>query len=124
MMIRKKEGFTIIEIVFATLIFAIALLGLAAALSGSLHIIAELKKGSVASRILQTQIERLKGGAEIEDTSAVIRSGIEYTISTVLIDPPPEVGLIHAKVTVEWDSRAGQTCSRELNTYFYQNWEY
>lgn len=119
-MLKKEQGFTIIEVLVAVLIIGVATIGIVMGFSNCLAMVENIKQTSVANRVAQEIMEELRGGKKIEEIPASIeRKGVVYTISISPFTVSP--ALTQVSVKVSWQSHTGKTLSRSLVTYFTEN---
>lgn len=79
------RGFTLIEVLVATLIFAVGLLGLAAGTAGLTQHLARARHGAVVSAAAASQLERLRAaacGVRADGSEFVQRGGVRLALLT------------------------------------------
>lgn len=121
---RKKEGFTIIEVMFAAFISAVTIVGVIMGFSRGLTLVEEVKELSGADRLAQEKMEELREGErEIPPSGSptiIYQDPYQVTIAATAAQPSIEA-LTRVTVTVEWDSHTGRSLSRALSAYFAKN---
>ena len=121
--ITQEKGFTLIEVIMATLILAIGILAYGKTSSSVMATNTLSKKESVASTLAQDKIEEIKNGnfpTNWTDSEVVNVEGntggppTPYTRSWNIVFVTGETALIDVAVTVTWNNLA--THSVTLNT--------
>ncbi|RLE09530.1 hypothetical protein DRJ04_09830 [Candidatus Aerophobetes bacterium] len=115
-MFRRKKGYTLIEVLVAVFIVAVAVIGLAMGFSSGLGLVRKLRMVSVADRIAEEKMEELRGGIrqipgppDYSDT--ILEKPYTVTIAATSVEP----ALTQVTVTV---SIKGTNTTRSLVTYF------
>lgn len=113
-MVRKKTGFTLIEVVIAMLVVFIAVIGLLAAYASSFELVETARNTTYALNEAQEMIEEIRGHNffdifdDYDDTNFTV-DGISAGNSNGLVevdDTDPD--LLAVTVTVCWRQRSGR----------------
>ncbi len=102
-MVSSYKGFTLIEVLVALVLFAIALTGFASLLTGTLQANAQAKRRTAAVNLAQDKLEELRTTAAPEagsDTVQELGAGTYTRDWTVGAGPTPTASTV--TVTVTW----------------------
>jgi len=102
-------GFTLIEILVAMVVFAIASLGLAMGVTSVMRSNQRSYLASIATNLAQDKLEELKASPasvgpcmENCDNPKPETNGVEFTRTWNVVDNSPVTGVKQIDVTVEW----------------------
>ena len=119
----EKKGFTLIEVLSATLILTVALLGVASSFSRGSVFISEIRERYVATQAAQEEIELIRDMsfnnilALGSSFTAAGFSSLNTPTGTVIVDDPySDSNIRRVTVTVDWISSRGRNLSRNLVT--------
>ncbi|MFP4420258.1 MAG: prepilin-type N-terminal cleavage/methylation domain-containing protein [Desulfococcaceae bacterium] len=127
----NQSGFTLLELLIATVILAIGLLGVAALQTVAIHGNVEGRNFTFASTMIAEKIEDLRNGdfEDIEDHTdyVVLDGGVPrvrdsepsdgfYLTRVVDREDGPVAGTVVVAVEVSWESRTGLTRRTEFET--------
>ncbi len=104
-------GFTLIEILVAMVVFAIASLGLAMGVTSVMRSNQRNYLASVATNLAQDKLEELKAMSPVSVISCNINcdnpvpttDGVEFTRTWNVVDNSPVTGVKQIDVTVQWE---------------------
>ncbi len=104
-------GFTLIEILVAMVVFAIASLGLAIGVTSVMRSNQRSYLGSVATNLAQDKLEELKAMSPVNviscnsncDTPVPTTDGVEFTRTWNVVNGSPVTGVMQIDVTVQWE---------------------
>ncbi len=104
-------GFTLIEILVAMVVFAIASLGLAMGVTSVMQSNQRSYMASIATNLAQDKLEELKAMSPVSVISCNINcdnpvpttDGVEFTRTWNVVDYPPVTGVKQIDVTVQWE---------------------
>ena len=107
---RGIAGFTLIEVLAAMAVFAIASLGLAVGVASVIRSNQRSYLASVATNLAQDKLEELKAMSPANvtfcnsncDTSVPTTNGVEFIRTWDVVDSSPVTGVKRIDVTVEW----------------------
>ncbi|MBC7189762.1 prepilin-type N-terminal cleavage/methylation domain-containing protein [Candidatus Aerophobetes bacterium] len=118
-----NKGFTIIEVLFAIFITAVAITGIVMGFSNGLFLVGELRQISDADRLCQQKMEELRGDSTQLPGPPDFSETTFQDIYDVTISATPAIapGLTKVTVTVSFTSRSGRNIERKLVTYFTEN---
>lgn len=107
---RRTGGFSILEVLAATALFAVVAAAVSALATTSVRFTIDNRHGTAAAMLAQEELEDLRGMA-FEDVESRARSeivgGQAFTITTVVDDDDPEPGMKHIVVTISWGGPRG-----------------
>ena len=118
---RNQKGFSLVELMVAVAILALAALAIFIAFSNAFQAMADSKYRTVATNIAQQKLEAVKNSIGIAypyyniDTQVV--DGITYT--TIVVTNTLDVNLEEVYVTVSWDDRNNVEKNVQLRTLVY-----
>ncbi|MBE0478997.1 prepilin-type N-terminal cleavage/methylation domain-containing protein [Candidatus Aerophobetes bacterium] len=116
---KKKQGFTLIEVMVAVFVIAVTIVGLVMGFSYATALVQELREISVADRIAQEKMEELRGDASLLPNGfQTIPADPPYTITISPISVEPALTQITVTVRFNSHARKGVEISRSLVTYF------
>jgi type II secretion system protein I len=117
---KHQEGTSLIEVLAAMTIFAIAASGVAALAANSMRATALNRQSGMAQMLAQEQLETVRG-LDYQDIASGSRSvtvnGQLYNIDTEVLPDSPASGMSEITVAVTWDSPVGSR-SYEIETIF------
>jgi len=104
-------GFTLIEILVAMVVFAIASLGLAMGVTSVMRSNQRSYMASIATNLAQDKLEELKAMSPVNVISCNINcdnpvpttDGVEFTRTWNVVDSSPVTGVKQIDVTVQWE---------------------
>jgi prepilin-type N-terminal cleavage/methylation domain-containing protein len=117
---RKERGFTLLEVLLATLIISVGVIALVWAFSSGLSATADIENVDLALNIAQANMEMLKNKTFAQiDTDAEISSlvsNLGFSNFTVTGDVTTEVldQRIQVDVTVTWNVKGGSTSTTSI----------
>ena len=114
---RGVAGFTLIEVLAAMVVFAIASLGLAIGVSSVIRANERSYLSSIATTLAQDKLEELKAMSPGSISSCSLDCDIEvpttdnvsFTRTWVVSDNVPATGVIQIVVTVDWDGHSAHS---------------
>jgi type IV pilus assembly protein PilV len=126
-LVKRSEGFTLLEVMIALVILSVGLLGLAALQLVAVKSNAFSSEMTYATMIAQQQIEGLKslpftdGDLTPGSHAGMGRSkGVQYTVTWNVTDNAPATNMKTIALTVTWQSlrqgAAGQTTAQQTVT--------
>ena len=117
----SKKGFTLIEIMVALAILAIAALGIFTAYTTSFQAMADAKYRTVATNIAQKKLEEIKNSVSVAYPyySIETQEVNEKTYTIVMATNSIEDNLEQVYVTVSWKDRNGNEKNVQLETLIY-----
>ena len=107
---RRQRGMSMIEVLAAMTLFAIAATGLAAFTATSLRFGADNRASGTAHMLAQRELEEQRGRdyADLETRSYMTtQHGQEFEVSTDVELDEPASGMAHVTVTVRWTGPMG-----------------
>jgi len=129
LLVKRSEGFTLLEVMIALVILAVGLLGLAALQLVAVKSNAFSSEMTYATMLAQQHAEVLKSlpftdgnltAGEHEPIEKPISKGARYTVKWNVTDNVPVTDMKSIKVTVQWKSlrqgAAGQTEDQQTVT--------
>ncbi len=105
-------GFTLIEILVAMVVFAIASLGLAMGVTSVMRSNQRSYLASIATNLAQDKLEELKAMSPVnviscnsncDNNSVPTTDGVEFTRTWNVVDNSPVTGVKQIDVTVQWE---------------------
>jgi prepilin-type N-terminal cleavage/methylation domain-containing protein len=121
---QASAGFTLVEVLVAMVIFAIASLAVSSLIVKSTQLISENNLSTQAIAIAQDQVEKLRDMpvatmADLASTTTSNKGTITFNINRDIIQNIPITGVNTLVITVTWTQR-GVTKSYETRTIFTQ----
>ncbi len=121
---KKSAGFTLIEVLVAMTIFAIASLAVSSLIIKSTQLVSENNLSTQAIAIAQEQVEKLRDVsvatmADLASTAVSNKGTVTFNINRDVIQNAPIGGVNTLVITVSWTQR-GVTKSYETRTIFTQ----
>jgi type IV pilus assembly protein PilV len=129
LLLKRSEGFTLLEVMIALVILAVGLLGLAALQLTSVKSNAFSSEMTYATMTAQQFAEFLKDLPYTDDyltsgphtyATPPTSKGVQYTVQWTVTDNVPATDMKSIKVTVQWQSlrqgAAGQTAAQQTVT--------
>jgi prepilin-type N-terminal cleavage/methylation domain-containing protein len=113
-----ERGFTLIEVVFAMLLFLLVSTAITALAVGSMAQTVRNRYGTAAVMLAQQEVERLHNLAydDVEAATAVSEvDGIVYAVDTAVAEDVPAAGMKQITTTVTWNLK-GLTGSYAVET--------
>ena len=121
--ILSKKGFTLVELMVAVAILAIAAIGIFQAYTTGFQAMADSKDRTVATNIAQKKLEEIKNSVKVAYPYYNIETqelnGKTFTIIVTTKVPPPKPNLEQVIVTVSWKNRNGIEKNVQLETLVY-----
>ncbi len=114
---RRVAGFTLIEVLAAMAVFAIASLGLAVGVSSVIRANQRSYLSSIATNLAQDKLEELKAMSPGNIAScpspcenpAHITNNVKFSRTWNVSDDTPVAGVIQIDVTVDWDGHTAHS---------------
>lgn len=130
-MIQKNKGFSLIEVIIATVIIGILAAGMMSLISYSKRMSIRAQQKAAAVSIVEKKLNELKTQkpadlviGQTEDPNIVISSGSMTTpgklITTITSGSPPDPKMREVKVELQWKDPLGADRSETAVTLFYQ----
>ena len=121
---RVSTGFTLVEVLVAMMIFAVASLAVSSLLVKSTKLIAENNLSTQAIALAQEQVEKLRDVpvatmADLASTAVSNKGTVTFNINRDIIQNTPLAGVNTLVITVTW-TQQGVTKSYETRTIFTQ----
>lgn len=103
---NNSQGFTLVELMIALLVFAVGILAVAGLQVTSIRYNADAQRTSEASMFAQSKMEELMvmNYDAVVDSIAAETEGI-YSVTWSVVDDTPRTGAKEISVTVNWTSR-------------------
>ncbi len=107
--LRSAQGYSLVEVLVAMVLFSIAALGYAALTVGSIKGVDKAKQRTVATTLAQDEIEEVRNGGvgACTPTSSYPQGALTYTITCAAVGGPN--GTQNITVTVTWPDTTTQS---------------
>jgi len=116
----SKQGFSLIELMVAVAILAMAIFGIFHAYSVGFMGIADARDITVATNYAREEMENVKNNSSLCDSSGYSSDEGKFDIN-VSINGPSAENLYNITTTVSWDDRNGIYKEVKLETLIYNN---
>jgi prepilin-type N-terminal cleavage/methylation domain-containing protein len=122
---QNQKGFSLVELMVAVAILAIAVVGIFYAFTNAFHAMADSKYRTIATNLAQQKLEEVKNAVGIEfpfyEQEILNKDGMEFTINVVAIPPEDDEDSNYKEVTatISWINRNGVQKDVRLLTLVY-----
>jgi len=115
----SHKGFSLLELMVAVVILAIAIFGIFHAYSTGFMGMADARDRTVATNYAREEMENVKNNSSWRDSSSSYSSEKGKFLINVIITDPNEEDLCNITTTISWDDRNGNPKEVKLDTLIY-----
>lgn len=119
---RRRNAFTLLEVLIAIVILAAAMLAIMEGISRSLNAVDSIRNTNIATELLGIKLAELQQQSTLEEggeDGEFEETHPGFTWSTEIMLSPDFIDLYNVKITVAWTER-GQPASESIETLLYR----
>ena len=108
-----NQGFTLLEVLIATLLFTVGIIGIMSAFNAGIFAISDVENVNLALNLAQKKMEEITVGTYpgiASEPKAVIPDLQNLPVFEQQVDvSTPQTGFKQVKTTIYWDTKGGET---------------
>lgn len=103
------KGFTLLEVLIATVIFTVGVIVLIWALNSGIYAVSDIENVDLALNIAQGKMEEIKNTAFAGLSDSGPATDVNFPVFTTTVNVAEAQNPMQVDVTVNWDVKGGQT---------------